>query len=101
MTEKRESIFRVSGAHGAALSSLLLSSFFINLGFFGNSQAIGHVDDANPIKESFVVFIGFEHGPFGFIRVRQDGALEGDGSQCFRTRIIALLRGRKQWGAEL
>jgi hypothetical protein len=41
------------------------------------AQAVRHLDDADPVDEGLVVLVVLEALPFGFVRMRQNDAVEG------------------------
>src|SRR5690606_6949939 len=59
-------------------------------------QAVRHLDDINAVKEGLVVLVVAEGLPFGFVRVRQDDAVERNSGKTLGALEVAFLRGRQQ-----
>ena len=61
-----------------------------------HAEAVGHLDHVDAVDEGFVVLVGLEGLPLGFVRVRQDDAGEGDRADVLGADVVALLRRREQ-----
>ena len=61
--ELREHLKR-AGRTGALFKFRSFKKLVVNLGFFGHTQAIGHLDHADTVDEGFVVFVGLKRLPF-------------------------------------
>ena len=68
----------------------------VDLLLFGDAQAVRHLDDADTVDEGFVVLVGLEALPLGFVRVRKNDAGEGDRADILGADIVAFLRRREQ-----
>ena len=64
----------------------------VDLLLLGRPEAIRHLDDADPVDESFVVLVGLEALPFRFVRMREDDARKRDRAYILGADIVALLR---------
>ena len=73
-----------------------VEQLLVDRGFFGHAQAIGHGDDADAVEEGLVVLVGLEHGPFGFVGMGQDRAVERNGAERLGADVIAFLRRGQQ-----
>ncbi len=62
----------------------------------GDPQAVGHLDDVDPVDEGLVVLVVLEALPFGFVRVRKYHAFEGYRADGFGAVVVALLRRGQQ-----
>ena len=71
--------------------------FVIDLHFFGDAQAVRHLDDIDPVDKGFIVFIVAEGMPLGFVGVRQHHAIERDGAHVFGAVVVSFLGGGEQW----
>ncbi len=68
----------------------------VDLDFFGDAQAVGHLDDVDPVEESLVVLVVPEGLPLALVAVREHDAVEGDGAEAFGALEVAFLRGGQQ-----
>ena len=89
-------MFRVSGAQGAPARELLLQQLVVDLDFFGHPQAIGHLDDVDPVKEGLVVLVVAEGLPLGLVGVSQDDAVKRHRAHAFGGVVVAFLGGGQQ-----
>jgi hypothetical protein len=68
-----------------------LQELFVDLGFFRCPQAVGDVDDADPVDQRLVVLVVAEALPLGLVGVREDHALVGDGADALGADVVAFL----------
>ena len=68
----------------------------VDLDFFGDAQAVGHLDDVDPVEEGLVVLVVAEGLPFALVAVRQHDAVERNRAEAFGALEVAFLRGRQQ-----
>ena len=73
-----------------------LDQFLVDLLLFGDAQAVWHLDDADAVDEGFVVLVGLEALPFGFVGMRQNDAGERDRADVLGADVVAFLRRRQQ-----
>jgi hypothetical protein len=69
-----------------------LDQLLVDLLLFGNAQTIGHLDDADAVDEGFVVLVGLEALPLGFVGVGEDHAGERYRADILGADIVAFLR---------
>src|SRR5206468_9962532 len=68
-----------------------LDKFLIDLLLLGHPQAVRHLDHADAIDEGFVLFVGLEALPFGFVRMRENDTGEWNGPNILGTDVVAFL----------
>ena len=73
-----------------------LDQLLVDLLLLGDPQAVRHLDDADAVDEGFVVLVGLEALPFGFVGMRENDAGEGDRADILGADVIAFLRRRQQ-----
>ncbi len=67
------------------------NELLIDLLLLGDPQAVGHLDHADAIDEGFVVLVGLEALPFGFVRMCQNDTGKGNRTDILGADIVALL----------
>ncbi|MCY1426673.1 hypothetical protein D9M71_424970 [compost metagenome] len=68
----------------------------VDLDFVGDAQAVGHLDDVDPVDEGLVVLVVTEAVPFRFVGVGQDDAVERQSAQSLGAVVVAFLGGGQQ-----
>ena len=73
--------------------------FLIDLDFIADAQAVGHLDDVDPVDKGLVVLVVAEGVPLRLVGVGQNHTAEGNCTQTLGAVVVALL-GRGQQGVQ-
>src|SRR5690606_9080688 len=68
----------------------------VNLDFFGDTDAVGHLHDVNTIEKGFIVFVVAEGLPFRLVRMGEYRAFEGNRAHTLGAVVVTLLSGSQQ-----
>ncbi len=74
----------------------MLEQLLVDVDLFGDPQAVGHLDDVDPVEEGLVVAIVAERLPLALVGVGQHDAIEGNRAHALGGVVVAFLSGSQQ-----